>query len=276
MTKQTARFIVLVAIQLIILGVIIFFPESEKRRLFSEYEEVARPEITMRLLDKEVEETVKAIDEAGLFERYRWTRAVGVETPERALLVLPDFSFSQHWHFESFLVAAHEAGLGALILDLKDVPEFVPLKANDGTLRSTDERMQIFADAAQKWLLGIGFSKVALVSFGTGAQSALDIIERSPPGTFTSWIDVSGMASSEKWAIVLSSETSWPPVYFITGEWDRNIADRKRTIRALVSRGFEANHNIVGSTGSMLLNDEGKLNRDLEENTVQDIFSWVY
>lgn len=276
MTNQTIRFIVIVAIQLIILGVIIFFPESKKSDLFSEYEEVSRPDITMRLSDDvAVDDTVRAIDEAGLFERYRWSRAVGVETPEQALLVLPDYNFTQYWHFEAFLVAAHDAGLGALILDMKDVPEFVPLKADDGTLRSTDERMQIFADAARQWLTGLGFSKVALVSFGTGVQSALNILERSPAGAFTSWVDVSGMASGERWTLALSSETLWPTLFFVTGAADRHLTDRKKIAHELSSRGVSVTHRIVPSTGSMLLNEEEKLDAELEEEIIDQIFRWT-
>jgi len=266
---------VIVAIQLIILGVIIFFPETTKRRLFSEYKEISRPDIAMQLLDDEVDDTVQAIDDAGLFERYRWTRAVGVETPQTALLVLPDYNFAQYWHFESFLVAAHEAGFGALILDLKDVPEFVPIKSKDGILRSTDERMQIFTDAALKWLYGIGFKEIALVSFGTGTQSALDIIERSPPDTFTAWVDISGIVSSEKLALALSTETAWPPVYFISGSYDRNLSDRKHAIHTLSSNGFETRHKIVEPTGTMLLNEEGNLDPEIEANTFQTIFDWT-
>ena len=159
----------------------------------------------MHLREDISDETVQAIDEAGLFERYRWTRAVGVETPGQALLVLPDSNFSRYWHFEAFLVSAHETGLGALILDLKDVADFVPLQAPDGALRTTDERMHIFTDAARRWLLGIGFSEITLVSFGTGTQSALDIIEQSPFGAFAGWVDISGAASREKWALAASS-----------------------------------------------------------------------
>ncbi|MBN1685722.1 MAG: hypothetical protein JW852_03660 [Spirochaetales bacterium] len=275
MSKQTVRFVVIVAIQLVILGVIIFFPERTKQQLFSEYEEVTRPDITMSLREREVDDTVRAIDEAGLFDRYRWTRAVGVETPDRALLVLPDSNLAQYWHFESFLVSAHEAGLGALILDLRDVAEFVPLKAEDGSLRTTNQRMQLFTDAARRWLLGVGFSEIALVSFGTGTQSALDIIEESPAGAFDSWIDVSGMASRERWTIALTSRTSWPRIYLVTGENDRHLADRKEATGKLIAQGAQVTHRIVGSAGPMLLDDEGYLNRDLENEIVADIFRWA-
>jgi len=275
MTKQTIRFAVIVAIQLVILGVIIFFPEGTKQRLFSDYEQVTRPDITMHLKEDVTDETVRAIDEAGLFDRYRWTRAVGVDTPDQALLVLPDSNFTQYWHFEALLVSAHDAELGALILDLKDVAEFVPLEAPDGSLRTTNERMRIFTDAARRWLLGVGFTEIALISFGTGAQSALDIIERSPADTFAGWVDVSGVASAEKWTIAVTSDVSWPSILFISGEYDRNTRMRKNFLRDLSAKSVQTEHRIIASTGQMLLNENGALDRDLEDRIIQDIFAWT-
>jgi hypothetical protein len=275
MSKQAIRFIVIVAIQLVILAVIIFFPEGTKQRLFSDYEEVTRPDISMHLLENESDDTVRAIDDAGLFDRYRWTRAVGVETPGRALLVLPDSNYAQFWHFEAFLVSAHKAGLGALILDLKDVAEFVPLKAPDGSLRTTNERMRVFTDAARRWLLGIGFSDITLVSFGTGTQSALDIIEQSPAGAFNGWVDISGSASREKWALAASSQSAWPRILLITGEYDSGVTDRGLFASSLTALGVRFEHNIVDFAGPMLLGEDGTLSRDIEDQTIHDIFDWA-
>ncbi len=274
MSKRTLRFVIIVAIQLVILAVIIFFPEGVKRRLFSDYEEASRPGITMHLLEDQSDETVRAIDHAGLFERYRWTRAVGVETPGQALLVLPDGNFSQYWHFESFLVSAHEASLGALILDLKDVAEFVPLEAPDGSFRTTGERMQIFTDAARRWLIGLGFSEITLVSFGIGTLSALEIIEQSPPGSFAAWVDVSGSTSKANWLLASSSQTTWPPVLLITGANDGSLADRRAFAADLSRQGVRIKHDIVDSAGPMLLGEDGELDREVENSVIQEVFDW--
>jgi hypothetical protein len=200
---------------------------------------------------------------------------VGVETPGRALLVLPDSNYALFWHFEAFLVSAHEAGLGALILDLKDVAEFVPLTAPDGSLRTTNERMRVFTDAARRWLLGIGFSDITLVSFGTGTQPALDIIERSRSGAFNGWVDISGSASREKWVLATSSQSSRPRILFITGEYDTGVADRRKFASSLSGLNVQFEHKIVDFAGPMLLGEDGTLSREIEDQIIHDIFDWT-
>lgn len=275
MTRQAVRFIVIVVIQLLILGAIIFFPESEKKRLFSTFTPVARPDIEMELVDDPVNDIVAAIDEAGLFDRYRWTRAIGVERPREAIVVLPDRRYEEHWHFERFLSDAHATGIGAVILDLRDVAEFVPLRAPDGSLRSTDERVTLFADATRSWLLGLGFSEIAIVSFGSGAGAALDLIESSGDFRYLAWVDITGNASANRWEIAKHATGTWPSTLFVSGQYEDDLVERLDFLDAIASKGSETRHRPVLETGEMLLDPSGMLDSELESAVVAEAFDWI-
>lgn len=275
MTRQSRRFLIIISIQIVILAAIVLFPESAKQRLFSTFEPVARPDLNMKLTRNDVSEIVREIDRAGLFDRYKWTRAVGVERPREAMLVLADRNFEQYWHFELLLVRAHEAGIGAVILDLRDVAEFVPLRASDGSLRTTDERVQLFAGAAREWLLGLSFTDVALLSFGTGARAALDLIESAAEGTYTAWVDVAGRAADDRWILARHAKVSWPPTLMVTGELERDTREKSAFLSAVGQSGVRTRTYAVPGTSDMLLDERGALDRELEQRVMQLAFDWV-
>jgi hypothetical protein len=253
---------------------IVLFPEQLKDRLFTP--EPAHVHPVIRMESEETEDPViNAMNKADLFGRFRFTRALGSETPEKALLILPDSGLTEYWHMEELLYTAYLNNFGALILDKKDTGFFVPLKSTSGKLLTTDERFIIFAEKGILWLENLGFKKIYLLSMGNGGAMALDLLEKTEPEIFSGWTDVSGRFTRRQAdeknnnSAVYSSKLR---VLFISGESDPLISRRKVIFNKFINP--ENIYRIIPETGYGLLNKENKLERSVEKNVLEGIISW--
>jgi len=218
---------------------------------------------------------VNAMNKADLFGRFRFTRALGSEDTEKALLILPDSGLTEYWHMEELLYTAYLNNSGALILDKKDTGFFVPIKNGSGKLLTTDERFVIFVEKGILWLKNIGFKKIYLLGMGNGGAMSLDLLEKSAMEIFPGWIDISGrftrIQADEKQNS--SDVYSKLRVLFISGESDPLISRRKVIFNKFINP--ENIYRIVPETGYGLLNKENKLERSVEKNVLNEIFSWL-
>jgi predicted esterase len=273
MTPRLRRIIIIVFIQLLFLALIVFFPESEKDRRFGI--EVSPPRRVVRMETTSTGDTVlDAMNDADLFDRYRFTRAVGVEAPGTALLILPDAKYAEYWHMEALLCEIQKAGMGALILDLKDAGEFIPLRSEEGVLRTTEERYTLFADAAGKWLKSLGFRDVVLLSFGNGAAAAWDLISRSP-GDFSAWVDISGFFGFLKnRGRENLPEGSLPSYLFFSAALDPRLSETRKAVKLLSSSGASGNLSIIPDTGRGLRDSRGQLDPGLESSLRRSLLDW--
>ena len=272
MVKRIKIIFLTAVIQLLILLIIILFPEQLKEKLFTP--DPVHIHTVIRMKSAETEDpVVNAMNKADLFSRFRFTRALGSEKPEKALLILPDSGLTEYWHMEELLYTAYLNNFGALILDKKDTGFFVPLKSTSGKLLTTDERFVIFAEKGILWLKNLGFKKIYLLSMGNGGAMALDLLEKTEPEIFSGWADLSGRFTARQ-ADENNNSAAFSKlrVLFISGESDSLISRRKVIFNKFVNP--ENIHRIIPETGYGLLNKENKLERSVEKDVLKEIFTW--
>jgi len=274
MTSRLRRIIIILLIQLGILGVIIFFPEAEKSRRFGI--EILPPRTIIRMDTLPTGEAVlDAMNKADLFDRYRFTRAVGSESPGTALLILPDLKYAEYWHMEVLLREIQNTGMGALLLDLKDTGEFISLRSENGILRTTEERYALFADASARWLKSLGFTEIVLLSMGNGAVTAWELANRTPDA-FSGWVDISGRFGAASDLVPdYQSLKVLPPFLFFAGNMDPQFPELKKLADMLIFNGIDGSLHVLPNTGSGLLNPEGRLDLSVEETVRDELLLWA-
>jgi len=274
MTSRLRRIIIIVSIQFVILGVIIFFPESEKSRRFGV--EILPPRTVIRMdTGPTGDEVLDAMNKADLFDRYRFTRAVGSESPGTALLILPDLKYAEYWHMEVLLREIQNAGMGALLLDLKDAGEFISLRSEEGILRTTEERYALFADAAGRWLRSLGFRDIILLSMGNEGVAAWELINRNPKA-FSGWVDVSGHFGVASGLVPdFRSVHVLPPFLFFSGNRDLQFSETRNLAETLIAHGISGCLHVLPDTGRGLLSSEEKLDSELEEMVRDELLFWA-
>ena len=270
MTKRQCVYVLVFVIQLGVLAFVVFFPEHIEEELFTDYRPVVKPVVPMEYRGEDPGPRQRKIVEADIFRRRSWTRGIGVEYPDIGILIIPDSAHSGEYHYDTLLVTAHEEGIGGIILDYLETPYFIPSEKPGGGYYTTDERRLLFGMEILTYMKHVGFKRLALFAFGSGKGLGVKLAQAS--GDVDFFVDFGGRENEDAGE---SSFASFPETLIFIGEDDEYFSRKTAFADLLDVAGVPCTRVLIPGAGYALLDENGRIDDDLERECVARALSWL-
>ncbi len=266
MRKRNRIFIIAFIVQLIIVLVIVLFPEKLKIEKFTSYSSLIKPTAIVEYEKIPPNEIRKKIAESDLFTKYNGTRGIVTEDRDTALIIITNWKFEQLIHFDRLMLSGFNSGIGSLLIDLNDAPFFVPILQADGEYYTTEERQFLFVFELIEYLKDIGYKSFTFWTFG----DYFDLVNQVLPEQ-----------ESVKSLILISTkkfdENSHinQPTLLISGENSSGLNENYLYYSQLQEKNTVSDLYIMQDTYYQLTDSDGEVRKETEQDLFQQLFSWA-
>lgn len=266
MTRKKIIFLSAFIVQIIVVLLILLFPERVKEEKYTNWTPLRLPRTTVVYPGIPPNDIRRCIAESNVFSRYTGTRGLAVSDTDCAVVIIADRKYEEYIHLDRYMIRLSDNHRASLIIDPREAPASVPITREDGSYRTTSERQELYFMEAIAYMKDVGYSHISLWTFGDWFDTALQLTrETEISGIIDSLVFISAGKVSR------SGRDSTVPALFICGSEDDALGNIRQNLEArdklLVLQGY--NSQLLDLNGVLSAEDEWDMFQEAENWTLQ-------
>lgn len=267
MNKNTKKFLIIGSIEIAVLLIAFtFISIMNSNRV--ELESLYKTSYNLQYVGSKSYPELDKLIKFKLFRRFNNTRGLGVENPNTIIFIFPGlYGENERWYYEKMMMQAGKKGFGALLVDLLETPDFIPLNDENGIPYTVDGRRMKFLSVLSDYVEGCGFKKIIVWGFSSGGDIARKFANNSTLCIGT--IDFFGVERDPE-NLILPEKRS----LFIIGALDQALNQKKEIIVSLEEKAKTADLLVIPNCYEWLSNKYGEPENKAWDRAIESAFQF--